>query len=113
MRDFIVYFQFNITSLDFFSSILSLQLIFAYLEEEELEDSMAYVIGECKVLEGVNTCHHLTSIVSGHHYISISVVSKVSVKTKHNKHFEGTWVHETTVRTHDNTASTKKMLDNI
>ena len=53
MRDFIVYFQFNITNLDFFSSILSLQWIFAYLEEEELEDSMAYVIGECKALERV------------------------------------------------------------
>ena len=52
MRDFIVYFQFNITNLDFFSSILSLQWIFAYLEEE-LEDSMVYVIGECKALEGV------------------------------------------------------------
>ena len=49
MRDFIVYFQFNITSLDFFSSILSLQLIFAYLEEEELEDSMAYVIGDWRM----------------------------------------------------------------
>ena len=53
MRDFIVNVQFNITNLVFFSSILSLQWIFAYLEEEKLEDSMAYVIGECKALEGV------------------------------------------------------------